>query len=270
MERFSKRFGHSLIEKEIAIREDAPVGLRQFIIQVLFDLDCEPKFVREMVCSVLRVTPDTMHNWGDENIKNEVYELLDSCDWYYIYDIIEKFHKGITQKKEFAEEVNDYFKANGIGWKLEGGQITFRGDESFERDLRKAEAVLAEGNLNTAKNEMREAVNDLSRRPIPDITGSIQHAVACLECVAREVTGNQSQTLGDVIKRNRHIVPVTIDTVIEKIRGFSSEQGRHLKENGEPSYEEAELMVGLSASISTYLARKSQFLKSKPASSTDF
>ena len=155
-----------------------------------------------------------------------------------------------------AEEINDYFKANGIGWKLEKGLIEFRGDEAFETDLKKTEQVLAAGNLHTAKNEMREAIFDLSRRPNPDITGAIQHALAGLECVARDVTGTQSLTLGELIKRNRAIVPATIDTVIEKIWGFSSEQGRHLKENGEPSYEEAELMVGLSASITTYLARK--------------
>lgn len=270
MERFSKRFGHSSAEKPITTRDNAPSGLRQFIIQVLLDLDCQPKFIREVVCRVLRVAPDTMHNWGDDNVKNEVYELVDTCDWYYIYDIIEKFYDKITKKKEFADEVNEYFKGNGIGWKFENGIIVFRGDETFEKDLRKTEAVLAESNLNTARNEMREAITDLSRRPKPDITGSIQHAVACLECVAREVTGSHSQTLGDIIKRNRNIVPATIDTVIEKIWGFSSEQGRHLKENGEPSYEEAELMVGLSASISSYLARKAHELKIKLPQTNEF
>ena len=37
---------------------------------------------------------------------------------------------------------------------------------------------------------------------------------------------------------------------------FASEQGRHLKEGGEPNYEEAELVVHLSASLCAYLAKK--------------
>lgn len=269
MEKFSKRFGHTSVEKEITTRDEAPLGLRHFVIQVLYDLGCEAKFVREIVCRVLRVAPDVQQNWGEDNIKYEVYDWVENCEWFYIYNIIEKFHEKISRKKEYEEEVNDYFKMNGIGWKLEGGQIKFRGDQSFEVDLRKAETVLAAGNLHTAKNEIREAITDLSRRPTPDITGAIQHGVACLECVAREITGNTSQTLGDVIKRNRTIVPPPLDVVIEKIWGFSSEQGRHLKENGEPNYEEAELMVGLSASISTYLSRKAQSLKVNITPHTD-
>jgi len=45
--------------------------------------------------------------------------------------------------------------------------------------------VLETAKLETAKTEIREALNDLSRRPTPDITGAIQHSLACLECVAR-------------------------------------------------------------------------------------
>ncbi|MDB5140513.1 MAG: hypothetical protein JWR12_2429 [Mucilaginibacter sp.] len=272
MNRFSKRNGHLSVEKEIVIREGAPRGLRQFIPQVLYDLKLDPSEVRKVVCRVLRVAPDTDSNWGEPNISNEVNQLLEDCDWYYVYDVIERFYEIVRQKTEFTEEINDYFKANGIGWQLVNGQIEFRGDESFEMDLKKAEIALASSNFNTARSEIREAIGDLSRRPKPDITGSIQHAGACLECVAREVTGNTSSTLGEIIKKNRGIVPPPIDIIIEKIWGFTSEQGRHLRENGEPGFDEAELMVGLCASISTYLARKKVGLKSSatPSTTLDF
>lgn len=265
MDRFSKRHGHSSYEKEITVREDAPIGLRQFIPQLLYDLQMSSTEVRSIVCRVLRVAPDTQHNWGEPNISNEVNELLENCDWFYVYDVIERFYQVIPQKVELAEEINNYFKANGIGWKLHNGQIEFRGDEQFENDLGKAVKELEEAKLNTARNEIREAIADLSRRPNPDITGAIQHGVACLECVARDVVGESKMTLGDLIKRNRQIVPPTIDKIIEMIWGFSSEQGRHLREQGEPSYEEAELMLGLLASISTYLAKKKQALQPPPA-----
>lgn len=267
MERFSKRHGHSSTAKDITTREDAPTGLRQFIPQVLYDMGMSSSEVRSLVCRVLRVAPDTQHNWGEPNISNEVYDLLENCEWFYIYDLLERLYQVISKKAEFTEEVNDYFMANGIGWKLHNGQIEFRGEEQFENDLGKAVNELEEAKLNTARNEIREAIKDLSRRPNPDITGAIQHGVACLECVARDVIGESNMTLGELIKKNRQIVPPTIDKIIEMIWGFSSVQGRHLREQGEPSYEEAELMLGLSASISTYLAKKKQVLqprKSEP------
>ena len=96
----------------------------------------------------------------------------------------------------------------------------------------------------------------MSRRPTPDITGAIQHSLACLECVAREVTGDRNATLGELIKKHPNIVPKPLDSAIEKIWGFTSEQGRHLREGQAPEYLEAELVVELSSAIATYLGKK--------------
>ncbi len=270
-ERFSKKFGYSTQEKEIAIREGAPQGLRQFMIQTLYEFGYQPSQLRQTICMTLRQAPDD-NNWSEyPNIDYEIRNLIKNCEWFQVYDIIEAFYSysKIEEKQQaFADEINDYFKTNGIGWKLENGQILFRGDEIFETHLRKAEKTLDLTDLQTAKNEIKEAIKDISKRPNPDITGAVQHSIACLECVAREITGDKKLTLGELIKKNREIVPAPLDTVIEKMWGFSSEQGRHLQEGKEPAFDEVELLVGLSASISTYLARKSP--KFKEAGTTNF
>ena len=267
-ERFSKRFGYSTQEKEIAIREDAPQGLREFIIQILYEYGYQPSQLRQTICRTLRQAPDK-NNWSEyPNIDYEVRYLIENCEWFQVYDVIEAFYSKIEEKQAFADEINDYFKTNGIGWKLENGQIIFRGDEIFETNLQKAEKTLDLAVLQTAKNEIKEAIKDISKRPNPDITGAVQHSIACLECVVREVTGDKKLTLGELIKKNREIVPAPLDIVIEKMWGFSSEQGRHLQEGKEPAFDEVELLVGLSASISTYLARKSP--KFKETGTNDF
>ena len=106
------------------------------------------------------------------------------------------------------------------------------------------------------QSEIKEVLHDLSRRPKPDITGAIQHAGACLECVSREVTGDRKATLGDIIKKYPGIVPKPIDAAIEKIWGFTSEQGRHLREGNYSEYLEAELVVELTSAVSSYLVKK--------------
>jgi hypothetical protein len=187
----------------------------------------------------------------------EIRELISNCDWYKVYDVIEalsqKFQSG---QIDFNSEINDFFLENGIGWKLENGKVLFRGDNQFEDKLKESKAIVAQNGFDTAKHEISEAINDLSKKPTPDKTGAIQHSVACLECIAREIVGNRQQTLGELIKQNRGIVPPPLDIVIEKIWGFSSEQGRHLREGGEPNFDEVELLVGLSLSLSAYLAKK--------------
>jgi len=69
-------------------------------------------------------------------------------------------------------------------------------------------------------------------------------------------------TLGELIKKHPNIVPKPLDEAITKIWGFTSEQGRHLREGGQPDYEEAELVVGLSAVLTTYLCKT--FVPSNP------
>lgn len=256
---FSKRQGfHSLNQKEITIREDAPEGLRGFIRMAFYDLKKSPSDLRSITTRILKIPPDR-NNWSEfPNIDYEVENHLESCEWYLVYDIIEAIIPTLNfqQRETFTEEINEYFIANGIGWKIVNELIETRGDEIFETAVRTVVIVLETAKLQTAKTEIKEALKDLSRRPEPDITGAIQHSLACLECVAREVAGDKKATLGELIKKHPNIVPKPLDAAIEKVWGFTSEQGRHLREGNAPEYLEAELVVELSAAISTYLGKK--------------
>jgi hypothetical protein len=101
-----------------------------------------------------------------------------------------------------------------------------------------------------------ETLFDLSRRPAPDVTGAIQHAMVALECVALDVTGDPKSTLGDLLKKHRGTLPPPLDTALSKLWGFASDQGRHLRENQAPDIKEGELIVGLAGSLVSYLFGK--------------
>ncbi len=149
-------------------------------------------------------------------------DLLSSCDWYIVYDIIETIIDKLKQseKENFSNEINEYFITNGIGWKIVDGQIETRGDEVFETSVETVVEVLQTAELKTAKTEIREAINDLSRRPHPDITGAIQNSLACLECVTREFTGDTKSTLGDLMKKFPRAIPLPLDQAVTKIWGL--------------------------------------------------
>lgn len=259
MESFSRRHGLSVIrEKEITVREDAPEGLRGYIRMAFYDLKKFPSDLRKITTRVLRIPPDS-GNWSEyPNIDLEVDSHLKECDWYSVYDIIEAIILILDplDVNKFAKDINEYFLINGIGWKIENGLIETRGDELFETSVKTAITVLESAKLETAQNEIKEALQDLSRRPTPDITGAIQHSLACLECVAREFTGDKRSTLGDLMKKFPSAIPTPLDQAVTKIWGFTSEQGRHLREGQVPGYSEAELVVEVTAAISTYLGKK--------------
>lgn len=258
-ESFSKRLGlYSIIEKEIIVRNDAPLELRRFIKMVFYSLNKNPSELREIVCWVLKVPPDP-DNWSEfPNIDYEVNKYIENCDWYLIYEIIENIIQKLKPQESslFSMEINEYFKKNGIGWKITNGLIEKRGDKVFETAINNVVAVLETANLKTAKSEISEALNDLSRRPNPDITGAIQHSLACLECVIREATGDKKLTLGELMKKYPKIIPPPLDIAVTKVWGYSSEKGRHLTEGQTPELIEAELIVELTAVISTYVGKK--------------
>lgn len=264
-EPFSSRHGFRHITNvEISVRHDAPYELRGVLVELAYSCGFGPKSLRSLVCQVLLKRPDP-NNWSEyPNIDYEVRELLDSCNWYRVYDVAEAIFQKMSTASfsydpdKFQTEINMFFFENGIGWQLTDGKIEIRGPEALQEAVEKAKSTLDSSGLKTAQQELHEALMDLSRRPVPDISGAIQHSMAALECVAREVTGNPRATLGEIIKRHATLIPKPLDEAVAKAWGYSSEHARHIRESRVPSYEDAELVVGICASVSTYLVRKNK------------
>lgn len=262
-ERFSKRHGfYQPRAAEIAVRQDAPPDLRAFIVEVAYECGFTPTTLRIAICRLLKKRPDPS-NWSEyPNINNEVHSLIEDCSWFRVYDIVEGLLAGMKEAPfsydadKFTGEFNDFCVENGIGWKVSGGIVEARGSLAQEQSMQRAIASLDVDELQTAQRELREATQDLSRRPDPDLTGAIHHAMAALECVARNVCGDANATLGEVVKRYRTLIPAPLDIVVTKAWGFASENARHVREGQAPTYEEAELVVGLSSVLCSYLAAK--------------
>ena len=258
-ERFSKRIGINIDSKPIVVRYEAPEGFRYYLSNLLLQMNRGSlKYLRSILCKAAMISPDPS-NWGENDfMKSEIGEIIERCEWYRVYEIIEVAYEEIIpdeDKQEYEDIINEYFLEKGIGWKMERGELTVRGEDAFERDIASTKETLSAAGLTTSATEIKEAINDLSRIPYPDITGAIQHAGAALECVARETVGSKD-TLGALIKSHPEIVPAPINEVVSKLFGFASEKGRHLKEGNVPTFEEAELVVHLASSLCTYLCKK--------------
>lgn len=270
-QKFSTRHGYNPPEQGIVTRHEAPDWLREFVIRLAYDCELRPSALRDILCELLLETPD-QGNWGEfPNIDSEVSQLLANAEWFQVYDFIEtvadqllspeaRYHRlaGETTPRleRFAEKLNDAFRRKGVGWQLVARRIHIRGPESFEVAVRQANELLVATGRQVANHEIHQALADLSRRPSPDITGAIQHAMAALECVARDVSGDPKATLGELLKKHPDLLPPPLDAAMSKIWGFASEQGRHLRENEAPDIKEAELVVGLAGTLSTYLVKK--------------
>lgn len=255
---FSDRHGYSARVPEITIREEASDDLRYAVMQIAKAAGIGSKDIRNVVCRVLFVAPD-QNNWSDRNIEDEVLGLLYQCEWFKVYDIAEALWRSLEYEEEnqqiFQSELNRFFREKGIGWELKDlDGIVFRGGDVFASVTSEAAAVLEASGRDIAAAEIREALRDISRRPTPDRTGAIQHAMAALECVARDVTG-QSGTLGQIVQSLA--LPRPLDTAIEKLWGFASNRARHVQEGEAITDDEAELAVSVACAVSAFLAKRS-------------
>ncbi len=259
-DRFSQRYGYDNIDPKIKVRDDAPGELRSVLVDIAYESGLRPSELRDTICRVLRVSADPQ-NWSEfPNIDSEVRSELNNCEWFGVYDVIEEIPNAISDgdPSNFEEEINEYFQRRGIGWQLSNGKIEVRGPETFEVTVRGALDGLEESEQMTAHSELREALDDLSRRPKADITGAIQHAMAALECVARDITGDAKATLGRIVKDNPDLLPKPLDQAVDKAWGFASDRGRHLRSSSPPSYEDAVFIVSMAGAVCEYLMKKTE------------
>lgn len=256
---FSDRFGYHGPDVEISVREDAPTVVRDGILMLGYAAGVAPGPMRELLCQVLLSRPDP-NNWSPSNVEHEVSCLIDDAPWFKIYDFAERLFSVIGKRdfsgdgqNRFEAQLNQLFREKGIGWEMKQGILVARGSEAFTLATGHATDVMQSSGTPTAANEIHEALRDISRRPNADVTGAIQHAMAALECVAREIDGS-SDTLGQIIKRLS--MPAPLDSSLHQLWGFASQQGRHIQEGREPSFEEAELVVTIASAVSVYLLRR--------------
>ena len=261
---FSIRHGFSRA-KDITIWEDAPENLRSFVLQTAQSFGLDISSQHQVLCRVLHVPYQRYIGrriWGEEEA---VQELMNTCLWFKVYDIIEAFYAslarldarfGTRDASAFADDINEFFTEEGIGWQIVSGQIVTRGTEAFETVVRTAISTLEGSERPTAAKHVHEALQALSRRPQADLPGAANHAIGALECVARDVTGDENATLGEILKHHRDLLPKPLDKALSQVWGYASNEVRHVREGREISREEAELLVGLSATVSTYLLRR--------------
>lgn len=265
-ERFSEREGLRPSDAEITVRHDAPTDLRYAIVAIAGELGLRYSDIREVICRTLRVSPD-LSNWSETpNIQEEVDRLLRECEWYKVYDIAEALQDSVCPQhsdhwhsdecEQFEKELNQVFYEKGIGWKMKEGKVVFRGSDTFEGTSEEAIKVLDIPDHRKARKEMQEAHKDISRRPYPDVTGSIQHACAGLEATARYVVNEPDKTLGTLVPQLQ--LPKPLDKSIKKLWGYASQHARHMDESKsvDVNIYNAELLVNVAGAVCIYLVKR--------------
>ena len=151
--------------------------------------------------------------------------LLSGCKWFHFYEIVERVCEHLRSgiRERFADKFNIFCLENGIGYQLVNGEIVMRGDEAFEAAFNTAATELAKAGLTTTAKEIHEARRALSPQPEPNFRGAIFHGMGALECIARDITGKNKATLGEILKKWRpDLLPKPLDEALPQIEQAGS------------------------------------------------
>lgn len=252
------------------IYNEAPRSLRRRVMLVL-ECRCDKtiSWIRAIVSDALLIRMSEPNWHARVDPREEVESHLYQSEWFKFYDFIEacavkiKNNDPASLFAKFINETNQLLEEERIGWRLNDAVLEFHGDQPYEDTMKSAETSLSDLGHNVAYNELREARDDLSRRPSPDLSGAIHHAMAALECVARTVCKNSKPTLGEVIKQNPDLFPLPVGDAVSKLWGYSSEHARHGNESRKLGLCETQLVVGICAVMCSYL---SESMRSKTTS----
>lgn len=243
-------------------RDVAPEAFRAVV--VTFPLAVPGMYAngtREAVCRGLKKLPDSQ-NWSKDNVVREVHSLIEDAEWYQVYDAAEAVADELLRRSlyedyaEYETEINRTLEECVVGWRMVEARFQVRGEDAVQVVLDAALADVAQSGVSVAPKEMREAIANLSRRPEPDLSGAVHHAIGSLEAIARHCTGAPYSGLGEIVKKYPGLLGEPLNTAVAKLWGYSSEQARHVREGRRLDRDEVELAVGAAVVVASFLLRR--------------
>jgi hypothetical protein len=259
---FSQRLGYVHSPKvKPESRNEEPLAMRNLVVDSAKRWGLSSVALRGIAWRVLKddVGQVTTEAWI--NFRRSLWEV----PWFSVYDIVEAIYADFDNDYRvpapsaaagFEEDVNGYLVNQGIPWQLVDGEITTRGDDTFEDTIKTAITVLENDAKPTAAERIAFARRALSARPKADNSGAVAHATSAIECVLGEITG-KAMTLGAYFNKNPDLIHPALAKGFLRIYGYASDEGaRHGKEGIEPTAAEAEFVVHSCAAICTLLTRK--------------
>jgi len=189
-------------------------------------------------------------------------EFIEDLDWDELCDACEAIWERLDgpNRDWLSNEMNALFARRYFGYELRDGQMERVGARVHEEAIAEARGILRGPDLSGPDQQFQKAIGFFNRRPEPDCENCVKEAVSAVEGVAQVLLGDDSLMLSEALKRLRKQKDVhpTLLVLLDKLYGYRSDAegvAHALTGEKEVRIEEAEFVLGVSASAIVYLAR---------------
>jgi hypothetical protein len=170
---------------------------------------------------IARVSPQ-MYSRPDSSAARENAEyILNTLPWDRVYDFCERLHNYLAKETGYHTEMDSYvvttsrsevqlffsnelqrlFQEENLAFEIRDGAVQRRGRRHTVDRVSKAEAVLADARLATARKHFAKALHYFRDRVKPDPENAVKEAVCAVEAAAKELFPNaKATTLDQAIK----------------------------------------------------------------------
>lgn len=196
---------------------------------------------------IARVPPQMYSRPDSSAALESVAEILKTLPWDRMYDLCERLHNYLakeagftwndeytvtTSKREvqlfFSDELQRLFQEENLAVEFRDGLVQHRGRRHTVEQVSKAEAVLVDAQLATARKHFAKALRYFRDRAKPDPENAVKEAVCAVEAAAKDLFPNaKAKTLDDSIKwltgpDSRKLLPKAIGQTLAGLYGFRS------------------------------------------------
>ena len=212
-----------------------------------------------------------MHEWQPEltQIGNKLYEFIQSMNFNVVFDLIQLVLRHEHCPPDFIEAMKEVFEKSRLAYVITGNQEgpppTIIPIATIEegRVLVDSVQTLHQAGLTSAVTHLQESGKFINQG---DWVSSIRESVHAVESVARSIAPTTSNNLKTALRKleNQHgQFHPAIKNGILKLYGYASDEPgiRHANLDSKvsnASSDEALLMLGICASIASFLWRKFQ------------
>ena len=196
---------------------------------------------------IARVPPQMYSRPDSSAALESVEEILKTLPWERMYDFCERLHnylaKGtgyydddreyvVTTSKSdvqlfFSDELQRLFQEENLAFEFRDGFVQRRGRRHTVEQVSRAEAVLVDAQLATARKHFAKALRYFRDRVKPDPENAVKEAVCAVEAAAKGLFPKaKAATLGDAIKEltgtDPGKLPKAISQTFTGLYGFRS------------------------------------------------
>lgn len=200
---------------------------------------------------------DAMPGFYGEYGRQGTYEILKEhfmrCEWFELYDLLEEIARDRSDllPEEARRWVNKTLEHHNAAYRFVGDEIAEITDQN---EIEAIESAMTQAS-SPVRAHLDMALKMLSNKEAPDYRNSIKESISAVEAECRILSGNQSATLNDALKRVQNLHPA-MSRAFGQLYGYTSDASgiRHaLTDEPTITYADAKFMLVTCAAFVSYL-----------------